>query len=267
MAHAHRGDGGGATAARAVAVSTARGERWSRSYAYWAWGFDAWLRGEWAESLRRTREALLLQRDFDDRVGAALMIELVAWTFASRGDVVEAGRLLGAVRAVWHTIGTSIAAFGPHLARHHARAERRVLEAVRAERFQQLLDQGGALDPAEALDRALGTDLAAARSGAGPVAARSGADTAAIAGGHVLGHGPGAGSEYERLTPRERQVAALLASGLSNRRIATELTLSVRTIEHHVEHVLAKLAFSSRTQVASWAARQPEGWADPGRIG
>jgi DNA-binding NarL/FixJ family response regulator len=61
------------------------------------------------------------------------------------------------------------------------------------------------------------------------------------------GPGPTAG-----LTRREAQVAALVARGLSNREIAAELYLSVRTVEVHVDHILSKLGFRSRTQLAVW---------------
>jgi DNA-binding NarL/FixJ family response regulator len=57
-----------------------------------------------------------------------------------------------------------------------------------------------------------------------------------------------------RLTPRERQVVALVASGRSNKAIAEELFISPATAARHVANILAKLGFSSRTQVAAWAA-------------
>jgi non-specific serine/threonine protein kinase len=61
-----------------------------------------------------------------------------------------------------------------------------------------------------------------------------------------------------RLTPREAQVARLVAEGRSNKEIAARLVISQRTAEGHVEHILTKLGYTSRTQVAAWiAATQP----------
>jgi DNA-binding CsgD family transcriptional regulator/nucleoside-triphosphatase THEP1 len=54
------------------------------------------------------------------------------------------------------------------------------------------------------------------------------------------------------LTPRESEVAALVGEGLTNRQIAGRLTISERTAESHVQHVLTKLGFSSRSQIAVW---------------
>jgi pimeloyl-ACP methyl ester carboxylesterase/DNA-binding CsgD family transcriptional regulator len=57
------------------------------------------------------------------------------------------------------------------------------------------------------------------------------------------------------LSRREREVAQLLARGLSNKEIAGRLYLSERTIDNHVHHILDKLGFDSRVQVATWLAR------------
>ncbi|MCF6429274.1 response regulator transcription factor, partial [Amycolatopsis tucumanensis] len=54
------------------------------------------------------------------------------------------------------------------------------------------------------------------------------------------------------LTARESEIAALVAKGLSNRQIAGQLVISQRTAETHVEHILAKLGFTSRSQIAAW---------------
>ena len=63
------------------------------------------------------------------------------------------------------------------------------------------------------------------------------------------------------LTPREAEVTALVARGLTNREIAAQLFLSVRTVEVHVDHILTKLGCHTRTQLAAWAheeGRLPE---------
>ena len=54
------------------------------------------------------------------------------------------------------------------------------------------------------------------------------------------------------LTRRERDVAALVAEGLSNREIAARLVISQRTAETHVQNMLAKTGFSTRSQLAVW---------------
>jgi DNA-binding NarL/FixJ family response regulator len=60
-------------------------------------------------------------------------------------------------------------------------------------------------------------------------------------------------SDAARLTSREREVAALIPLGLSNRQIAERLVIGERTVESHVSHLLAKLQLPSRTRLASWA--------------
>ncbi|MBG6090891.1 helix-turn-helix transcriptional regulator [Actinomadura viridis] len=58
------------------------------------------------------------------------------------------------------------------------------------------------------------------------------------------------------LTAREREIAALVARGLSNRGIAEELVISPATVARHVTNILTKLGFGSRAQVAAWAVEQ-----------
>jgi DNA-binding NarL/FixJ family response regulator len=58
------------------------------------------------------------------------------------------------------------------------------------------------------------------------------------------------------LTPREREIAALLARGWSNRLIAEELSISEHTVRTHVTAILGKLGMTGRAQVALWAVAQ-----------
>lgn len=56
-----------------------------------------------------------------------------------------------------------------------------------------------------------------------------------------------------KLSAREQQVAALVAEGLTNREIGSRLFISERTVEGHVVHLLAKLGYRRRLQIAVWA--------------
>jgi pimeloyl-ACP methyl ester carboxylesterase/DNA-binding CsgD family transcriptional regulator len=54
------------------------------------------------------------------------------------------------------------------------------------------------------------------------------------------------------LTPRQREVAALIAEGLTNREIGTRLTITERSAESHVERIRDRMGFRSRSQIAAW---------------
>jgi len=58
------------------------------------------------------------------------------------------------------------------------------------------------------------------------------------------------------LSHREIEIAELVAAGMTSRAIADKLFLSERTVETHLTHIMTKLGFSSRAQVAAWIAEQ-----------
>jgi DNA-binding CsgD family transcriptional regulator len=60
------------------------------------------------------------------------------------------------------------------------------------------------------------------------------------------------------ISAREFEVVRLVAQGLSNKEIARRLHLSVRTVETHVRHLLAKTGVINRTQLATWARERDE---------
>ncbi len=71
-----------------------------------------------------------------------------------------------------------------------------------------------------------------------------------------------------QLTRRKKEVAELVALGLTNREIASRLLLSERTVEWHVEEILNKLGFNTRSQIAAWVASleaPPPSGTSPGR--
>jgi DNA-binding NarL/FixJ family response regulator len=68
---------------------------------------------------------------------------------------------------------------------------------------------------------------------------------------------PRAAQPAGQLTAREREVAALVARGNSNRQIGAALVITERTVAAHIEHMLNKLGFTSRTQIGVWAVEHP----------
>ncbi|MFZ0163173.1 MAG: LuxR C-terminal-related transcriptional regulator, partial [Trebonia sp.] len=65
-----------------------------------------------------------------------------------------------------------------------------------------------------------------------------------------------AASAANPLSRRESEVASLIALAMSNRQIAEQLVLSERTVETHVRSILAKLGYSTRTEIATWSLRR-----------
>ncbi len=107
----------------------------------------------------------------------------------------------------------------------------------------RLRARGLAMDAETAVALALDTPPTAPADGNAPLAIVTARDTA--------------GATPSPLTSREHQIAVMVASGHSNNAIADELSLSPATAARHVSNILAKLGFTSRTQIATWVAGQP----------
>jgi len=104
-------------------------------------------------------------------------------------------------------------------------------------------------------DLVVGSGLEFADRGVREFAGIPGQWSVFAAGPEPVVHAPVAATAGAALSKREREVARLVAEGLSNREIAARLYLSERTIDNHVHHILDKLGFESRVQVATWLAR------------
>jgi len=71
----------------------------------------------------------------------------------------------------------------------------------------------------------------------------------------AIAGGESQAEQRDRLTPREREVLALIGRGYANARIALELGIAEKTVKTHVSHVLSKLGVADRTQAALYAAK------------
>jgi predicted ATPase/DNA-binding CsgD family transcriptional regulator len=214
-----------ATGGQVIATFEASGERWSRAQVLMALGHNAWEHRDREAAKALARSALENIRGFNDYAMVARMLELLAWATASGGNHEWAARLLGTAGALWKAADTAISAFGPRMAEHHARCERAAAGVLGPAAYRKALEEGGRHDNP---DRAIQYALDPAHEVASTAAA------------------PGL------LTPREHEVAALVARGLSNRQIASTLALSPRTADRHVQNILVKLGFGTRAQIASW---------------
>jgi predicted ATPase/DNA-binding NarL/FixJ family response regulator len=255
-------------------------------------------RGDLTAAVRLHEEALSMHRDRADPWGIGLSLTGLARVAVVRGDRVQSKALaVESVRAL-HDAGanrdtaaalvvlaaaagaTGQAAIGAQLLGAVAKAYpegsaigaeqtsfEQALAATRValgeEAFAAAWTEGQRLTLDQAVDLALGLAETAP-----PVAAAPAEHAAGTTAGVSAGAAPGssvaspAGPPVSALTPREREVAALIASGLTNRQIAEELIISEMTADSHVSHILRKLGFRSRAQVARWAVehglRPPE---------
>ena len=62
------------------------------------------------------------------------------------------------------------------------------------------------------------------------------------------------GEDSAALTPREEEVAVLVSHGLTNRQIASELSISEHTVATHIAKILKRLGLSSRSRLSAWVA-------------
>ncbi|WP_204014039.1 ATP-binding protein [Virgisporangium aurantiacum] len=214
-----------------LAITEPRGEHRLRSYALRAQALSAWRQGRMTDVVALVEASLRLHRPpgSTDRYGAVQGIEVMAGAVASLRQYRRAATLLGAADTLWVEIGASVARF-TFLAGPHEAAQRQARAGLSDTTFAEAFTHGRAMSYNDAIAYALDEYR---RPTPPPPADRS-----------------------TPLTRRERQVADLLTQGLSNKEIASTLVISQRTAESHVENILAKLGFASRSQAAAWAAAQ-----------
>ncbi|MGW5148915.1 protein kinase domain-containing protein [Rhodococcus koreensis] len=187
-------------------------------------GLVMWREGDRDRAVLLLRRGLELARVVDDPFGATWCLEILAWISCRENDFHRAAVLLAAAEMLRRRVGTSIVQI-PDLTESHKECELAARRSLGARAFDTASREGEALGFTAAASYALGEPLPAAPRRGDPAAA---------------------------LTKRERQVADLVAQGLTNKAIAARLVISQRTAQGHVEHVLSKLGFSSRAQIAAW---------------
>jgi DNA-binding CsgD family transcriptional regulator len=170
------------------------------------------------------KEALVLNRELGNWAYVAYCLEAFAGLAGARGQGARAARLWGTADALRTSIGAPLPPEPrPYYERSMAAARTLLGEAA----WEAAFAEGSAMSAEEAVEYALSEEVAPAPESP-PADRRT--------------DGP--------LTRREKEVATLVARGLTNRQIAQELVISERTVDKHVTNLLKKLNLHSREQVA-----------------
>jgi ATP/maltotriose-dependent transcriptional regulator MalT len=216
-------------------------------------GWIAVTTGDYDQAQESLAEALRLNQAGGQRLGIARGLEAFAALAAARQQPGRAARLAGAACQLRESLGHGTG-IGPRI--------EEVLDFARgrlgASAAAALFAEGRETVAEDAVGFALAPDQDQLMPGPAAAAEPAWTDPSRLAALAGSGSRPDTGGAHRGptpLTPREHEIVMLIAQGLSNREIADELVISPATAARHVANILAKLGFSSRTQVASWATR------------
>jgi predicted ATPase/DNA-binding CsgD family transcriptional regulator len=195
-------------------------ERWIQGWLTYCTGFAQFLLGFLDAGAAALATALSMNHELGERVTMAYCLESLGWLAAARDQHERAAWLLGAADPLWLRAGRRLSG-DTNLEQFHQRAVKTVRETLGERAYADLFDQGAR----ETLDRVV--EFATAAATVAPPA-------------------------RPVLSRREREIAELVAEGLSNREIASHLVISKRTVDAHLDHIFSKLGLSSRVQLATW---------------
>jgi non-specific serine/threonine protein kinase len=223
-------------------ITEPAGECFHRAYAQWTYGLFVMQQGDLPRAAALIQESIALRRELRDLTGIGWSLESLAWVESALAHHERAATLLGSADRLWEIMGRPLATY-QHMYPIHEGCVRSAIEQLGGARYDAAFQRGAAFTLDDAIAHALGERPTSAATSSDP-------DTV--------------------LTARELEIAELVAEGLSNRQIAARLTISVRTVETHAQHIMVKLGFRARTQIASWVTERhatmeaaPPG--DPGR--
>ncbi|PBC35955.1 protein kinase [Rhodococcus sp. ACPA4] len=212
-----------------LAITEDHGELMYRSYSLWAMGVTRWRQGDRHQAAQLMEDGLRLTRKIDDRLMSAMCLESLAWASGDQNQQ-RAAVLMGAAEALREKIGSPTVLL-PNLLVYHELCDHQARNGLGEKAFEKAYSIGYSLGFQGATEYAL-------------------REEPGVTGNAV--------KAMPVLTKRERQVAALVAQGLTNKEIAAKLVISPRTAQGHVEHILTKLGFTSRAQIAAWVVGHQE---------
>ena len=209
---------------RCVALCQRAGEGQLRAAAQALEAAVARIEGRESTALLLAREALRAKVGTGDWVTTAVVLEVVA---TASEDPARGAVLLGAADHAWRRVGVAPASLGPFAVPRETWSTA-ARDALGRREFDRHVARGAGLT----WERVLGQ----VEDDVVPRQRRPAAQMP--------------------LTARKLAVAEPVARGMTNREIAATLVISVRTVQGHLEHILRKLGFGSRAQVAAWVAQR-----------
>jgi predicted ATPase/DNA-binding CsgD family transcriptional regulator len=222
-------------------LGPASGERWISSYLHLISGFSLFQYPDRShECAVATRRALAAKHEIGDVTGTASALEILGWLAARNERFNDAACLLGAADQLWQRSPSRLSNIAI-MAQTHQRVIEQARAALGDRRYEAAYAQGTEMPLDYVVERAIDASRRSPGAGAG----------AAGGAGHPRVTRAMAAASAA-LTRREREIAALVANGLSNREIASRLFISKRTVDAHVEHIFNKLEISSRVQLTVW---------------
>jgi predicted ATPase/DNA-binding CsgD family transcriptional regulator len=216
---------------------------WGAAWALMSLGLMSFFKGDLDEATALQREGLVLRWRLRDMRALADSIGVLACLAGARNQPLLAARLFGAAEVLREASGATII---PWLAPVFADGVERTRAALGRVSFDIAWAEGRATSLDEIVHLALaetGPDLLETAPGV------SGRDVDRESAAPPSPNDP----ELQVLTPREREVAALIARGLTSGEIAAELVVSERTVDAHADHIRTKLSLRSRAEIAAWA--------------
>lgn len=233
-------------AGRRALAGLGPGERWLHGYVLVTSALALYRQpGRRPECADAAVGALRALSELGDPLGQAYALEALGWLAADDGRFERSAWLLGAAQVRWELTGGRLGG-NVGLAGNRARSASAAGRVLGPGRYAELHAQG-AETPIEQIVALVAAGSDALPGVPGP---RTAGDDRASAPAGQGGAGGPAGDDA--LTSREREIASLVASGLSNRQIADRLFISRRTVDAHVNHIYAKLRISSRVQLMLW---------------
>jgi serine/threonine-protein kinase PknK len=211
-----------------IEMCRAVGESWNQELHLRSLAYAEWQLGNLAAAETALLDALRIDRRLDDVWHLAWTSETLAWVTVDRGRNQRAARILGIASAFWARTGSGLAR---PWRRYHDAAETDLRWAIGEPQLADEIEAGAQLDHF----RALSFMLEDVQTPPAPAVAAL------------------------RVSPRELEVATLVAEGCGNREIGERLFLSPRTVETHIQHLMDKLAVGSRAEIAAWHTREVAG--------